>query len=301
MSFAAGLRDELARVMPRRRCCQRAELAALVALDGRPAGDGLVVPAANAAVARKLFTLAKQAWGAAPRVSREARGRRSRYFVALPPAPAEAGFPGFPRARDAAPPTRDCCRRAYVRAMLLSRGSFADPEAGYHLEVVLDTAPQADHLRQVLAHYGVRAGLIYRKDKPVVYLKDADSIAEVLRLSGAHGSLLALEDFRVLKEMRNRINRLVNAEAANVEKTVAAAVRQLEDIRFIDETVGLGQLPPSLAEVARLRLAHPDASLADLGQLAQPPLSKSAVNHRFRRLAALAQQLRRNSTATGGK
>ena len=330
MSFAAGLRDELARVLPRRRCCQQAELAVLVALDGRPEStappqsmthpestspteriapaDGWIVEAANAAVARKLYTLAKRVWGVSPRVTRAPRGRRPRYVVELPPLPqapsgggrAVRGRPGFPGTRWAAPPERDCCRRAYVRGMLLSRGSMTDPETGYHLEVALDTAQQADDLREVLARYGVRAGLMQRKGKPVVYLKDADDIAEVLRLTGGHGALLALEDFRVLKDMRNQINRLVNAEAANVEKTVAAAMRQLEDIRLIDERLGLDKLPPSLEQVARLRLEHPEASLADLGQLAQPSLSKSAVNHRLRRLAALADQLRRNSPADSG-
>ena len=285
----------------------------LVALDSRPESGapaaGLTVEAANAAVARKLYTLAKRVWGVSPRVTRTARGRRIRYLAELPPLPAEPaggggpaaqGHPGFPGAGWTAPPERDCCRRAYVRGMLLSRGSMTDPETGYHLEVALDTVQQADDLRKVLARYGVRAGVMLRKGKPVVYIKDADDIAEVLRLSGGHGALLALEDFRVLKEMRNQINRLVNAEAANVEKTVAAAMRQLDDIRFIDERLGLGKLPPSLAQVARLRLEHPDVSLADLGQLAEPPLTKSAVNHRLRRLAALADQLRRNSPADSG-
>lgn len=292
MSVAAGLRDELARVLPRRRCCQQAELAVLVSLDGRAVQGGLVVPAANAAVARKLFTLAKRVWGVTARIEREARGRRSRYLVELPELP-EGDDP-------ARPPERDCCRRAYLRGTLLSRGSMADPETGYHLEAALDTAQQAEDLQRLLLRFGVRSGLVQRKGKPVVYLKEADAIAEVLRLSGAHGTLLALEDFRVLKEMRNRINRLVNAEAANVEKTVAAAMRQLEDIRLIDRRVGLGNLAPALAEIARLRLEHPDASLADLGQLAEPPLTKSAVNHRLRRLAALADDLRRNSASAGG-
>jgi len=320
LAFASRLREELARVLPRRRCCQQAELLALVSLDGRPADGRFVVQAANAAVARKLYTLGKQVWGGTPQVQKDPRSRRGRYLVQLqrPDEAGGAGSAGEPASRgrgaawaasrglgqaDGRPttvPERDCCRRAYVRAVLLSRGSLADPEKGYHLEVALDTDQQAEDLREVLAQYGVRTGLVHRKGKPVVYLKDADDIAEVLRLSGGHGSLLAFEDFRVLKEMRNQINRLVNAEAANVEKTVTAAMRQLEDIRLIEDRIGLSRLPPSLAQVARLRLEHPDASLADLGQLVQPPISKSAVNHRMRRLAALAAQLRRNSPAHGG-
>ncbi|HEY8497002.1 MAG TPA: DNA-binding protein WhiA [Limnochordales bacterium] len=320
MAFASRLREELARVLPRRRCCQQAELLALVSLDGRPADGRFVVQAANAAVARKLYTLGKQVWGGTPRVQKDPRSRRGRYLVELQPpdaaggadtagepaAPGRVAEPAGPQGfgqvggKPPAVPGRDCCRRAYVRAVILSRGSLADPETGYHLEVALDTDRQAEDLREVLAQYGVRTGLVRRKGKPVVYLKDADDIAEVLRLSGGHGSLLAFEDFRVLKEMRNQINRLVNAEAANVEKAVTAALRQLEDIRLIEDRIGLSGLPPSLAQVARLRLEHPDASLADLGQLVHPPISKSAVNHRMRRLAALAAQLRRNSPAHGG-
>jgi len=123
----------------------------------------------------------------------------------------------------------------------------------------------------------------------------ADSIAVVLRLTGAHGAFLTWEDFRVLKHMRNRVNRLVNAETANMEKAVGAALRQLQDIRFIEERQGLADLPPSLKEVARLRLVHPDLSLSDLGKQLSPPLSKSAVNHRMRRLAQRADDLRRSS------
>ncbi len=306
MVFAARLREELARVMPRRRCCRQAELAALVALEGRIDGGQVVVHAATAAVARKLFTLGKQVWGGAPRVERDSRGRRGRYVVEfVPPSPDAAGDAGTAAALgdlpSTAPPDRDCCRRAYMRAMLLARGSVSDPEAGYHLEVALDTDGQAHELRRVLEHYGVRSGLVHRKGRPVVYIKDADDIGEVLRLTGGHRTLLAFEDFRVLKEMRNRINRLVNAEAANVEKAVSAGMRQIEDIRFLEERLGLGSLPPSLAQVARLRLEHPEASLADLGELLQPPISKSAVNHRMRRLAALADELRRNRTPGGGK
>lgn len=278
---------------------------AIVSLDGRPADGRLMVQAANAAVARKIYTLGKRVSSGGVRVNRDPRSRRGRYLVELerPAGASEEGAGEGDPFGDGLPtsvPRRDCCRRAYVRAVIMSRGSLADPEKGYHLEVALDTDAQANDLRGVLEQYGVRTGLVRRKGKPVVYLKDADDIAEVLRLTGGHGSLLAFEDFRVLKEMRNQINRLVNAEAANVEKAVSAAMRQLDDIRLIAEQVGLSSLPPSLAEVARLRLEHPDATLADLGQLVRPPLTKSAVNHRMRRLTALAAQLRRSSSADSG-
>ncbi|MBO8141762.1 MAG: DNA-binding protein WhiA [Firmicutes bacterium] len=291
MDFSARVRDELARLVPRRRCCLRAELSALLALDGTETGDGPVVSATSAAVARKLFKLAKAIAGEPPRVSRAGRGRRGRFLVHLGPA-APPVQPGLPK--------RECCRRSYLRGVFLSRGSISDPESGYHLEILLDRPDQAATVGHLLGELGVRFGIMQRKGSPVIYVKGADDIAEVLRLTGAHGALLELENFRVLKDMRNHINRQVNAEAANVEKAVAAAVRQLEDIRLIDRVLGLSNLSPSLEQVARLRLAHPDLSLKDLGQQASPPLGKSAVNHRFRRLARLAEDLRRNRPPNGG-
>lgn len=275
--------------MPKRRCCQRAELTAFVDFSGESSPDGARVVAGAAAVARKVFSLAKQVQGAPPLMHRQA-GRRGRLLVELTRQPPASGDDVF---------ARDCCGRAYLRGAWLSRGSISEPEAGYHLEFVASGPAQAETLQRLLARYGVSAGIARRKSDHVVYMKGADAIAELLRLTGAHGALLEWEDYRVLKDMRNRINRLVNAETSNVAKSVTAALRQIEDIRVIDQEMGLDQLPPSLREAARVRLAHPDVSLRDLGQRFDPPLSKSAINHRMRRLARLAEDLRRNRTRSG--
>lgn len=287
MDFSGRIRQELARVMPKRRCCQQAELAAFVDLTGEPTEEGVVISTGTAAVARKVFLLAKQVHGRTPVMTRPQGGRRSRYTVRLP-------LPTSPANTE-----RDCCARAYLRGAWLSRGSVNEPDAGYHLEFVAARRSSSRVLQDLLDRYGVTAGLTRRKSDYVVYIKGADGIAELLRLTGAHGALLDLEDFRVLKEMRNRINRLVNAESSNVEKAVTAALNQVEDIRLIDEHMGLSRLPPSLKELAYVRLTYPDASLRDLGRHFDPPLSKSAVNHRMRRLSRIAEDLRRNHPGSG--
>lgn len=288
MEFAKSVRGELARVLPKRRCCQQAELAAFVRFLGRSAGPVTDVASTYAAVARKVFLLGKQMPGGTVETIESASGRQ-RYNVRLT----------LPEPLPDAVPQRDCCGRAYLRGAWLSRGSISEPDAGYHLELSLASSEDAEQIRGLLARYDIVAGTMIRKTDHVVYVKDADSIAEFLRLTGAHGALLTWEDYRVLKHMRNRVNRLVNAEAANVEKVIGAAVQQVEDIRLIEERHGLERLPPSLKEVARLRLAHVDLSMADLGRLFSPPLSKSAVNHRMRRLARIADNLRRNLPVQG--
>lgn len=274
--------------MPKRRCCQQAELAAFVEYIGRKTSAGVRVTSAHAAVARKVLLLGKQVPGATSHMD-ESAARRGRYTVLLV----------LQQPFDDGVAERDCCGRAYLRGAWLSRGSVTEPEAGYHVEFVCGSVRQAQRVQALLERYGVGAGVMQRKADDVVYMKDADGIAELLRLTGAHGALLAWEDFRVLKHMRNRVNRLVNAEAANVEKAVSAAMQQVEDIRFIEERQGLEQLAPSLRQMARLRLAYPDLSLRDLGRQSSPPLSKSAVNHRMRRLADVAQNLRRSLPTSG--
>lgn len=288
MEFANTVRAELARVMPKRRCCQQAELAAFVDFLGRESATSVDVASGHAAVARKVVLLGRRVPGGASQMAASPT-RPGRFVVNLS---LEKPFAD-------AVLERDCCARAYLRGAWLSRGSVTEPEAGYHLEFAFVSAEQARRVQALLDAYGVGAGIMQRKGDYVVYIKDADGIAELLRLTGAHGALLAFEDFRVLKHMRNSVNRLVNAEAANVEKAVSAAMQQLEDIRFIEAQQRLDQLAPSLREVARLRLAHPDLSLRDLGRQMTPPLSKSAVNHRMRRLAEAADNLRRSLRTSG--
>ncbi|SHM27197.1 hypothetical protein SAMN02746066_01338 [Anaerosporobacter mobilis DSM 15930] len=185
-----------------------------------------------------------------------------------------------------------CCKRAFIRGSFISSGSISDPSKAYHFEIALPTRPKAVQLREMLKVFGIEAKIVQRKRYFVVYLKEGSQIVDLLNVMEAHIALMNLENVRILKEMRNSINRQVNCETANINKTVAAASKQVEDILFIKELIGFGELDEGLEEIATLRLAHPEASLKELGQLLSVPIGKSGVNHRLRKLSIIADNLR---------
>jgi DNA-binding protein WhiA len=169
---------------------------------------------------------------------------------------------------------KECCRRAYIRGAFLGGGSVTNPERTYHLEFVNHTLEHAEDLSSIINSYGLSSKVIQRKGSYVVYLKEGEQIVDLLNIIGAHNSLLNLENVRIYKEMRNNVNRLVNCETANLSKTVNAAVRQVESIKFIKNTVGLKKLPQSLRQVAEARINHPDSSLKELGEMLDPSCGK---------------------------
>ena len=185
---------------------------------------------------------------------------------------------------------RDCCAIAYLRGAFLGGGFVADPHGDFHFELTAENEQLAEDLVSLMARFGIEARVAQRRGTYAVYLKGAEPIVTFLALVGAHRALLRTEDVRIIKSMRNDVNRLVNAEMANQAKTTEAAMSQVEAIELLASTRGLETLPPALQELARLRLENPDVSLRELGELAEPPLSKSAVYHRVRRLEELAAQ-----------
>lgn len=187
----------------------------------------------------------------------------------------------------------DEAKRAYIRGAFLGGGSVSNPEKTYHLEFVTHNNDYADELCNLINTYGLTAKVIQRKGSYIIYIKEGEQIVDLLNIIGAHGSLLQLENVRIMKEMRNNVNRLVNCETANLSKTVNAAVRQIESIRLIQKEIGLQRLPKNLREIAELRLSYPDESLKELGELLDPPVGKSGVNHRLRRIEKIADELRR--------
>ncbi|MGB9804650.1 DNA-binding protein WhiA, partial [Desulfofundulus sp.] len=187
---------------------------------------------------------------------------------------------------------RECCRRAYLRGAFLGGGSVNNPEGTYHLEIITGNAEHARALGRLMGEFGLEARVSVRKNWHVVYLKDSDQIVALLNVMGAHAALLDFENVRIYKDVRNQVNRLVNCETANLNKVVEAALRQVEDIRFIAGTLGLEKLPPALRQVAEARLQYPDASLRELGEVLEPRVGKSGVNHRLRRLSEIAARLR---------
>lgn len=182
-------------------------------------------------------------------------------------------------------------KRAYIRGAFLGGGSISNPEKTYHLEFVTHNYDYAIELSKLINTYSLSSKVIQRKNSYVIYIKEGEQIVDLLNIIGAHSSLLQLENIRIMKEMRNNVNRLVNCETANLSKTVNAAVRQVESIKLIEEEIGLDRLPKNLREVAELRLEFPDESLKELGAMLNPPVGKSGVNHRLRRIEKIAEEL----------
>jgi len=168
------------------------------------------------------------------------------------------------------------------------------PEGDYHLEMLVNDEHFSEELCTLLKRYDLAAGINKRKNWDVVYLKGSEDIIKLLNLMGAHGALLNFENARIYKDVRNQVNRLVNCETANLSKTVNAAVRQVEDIKLIAQAMGLAKLPPNLRKVAELRLRYPDISLKELGEMLEPCIGKSGVNHRIRRIQKIADKIRGN-------
>ncbi|MCT8976411.1 DNA-binding protein WhiA [Clostridium sp. CX1] len=185
------------------------------------------------------------------------------------------------------------CKRAYIKGAFLGGGSISNPEKTYHLEFVTHDNDYSEDLSDLINEYGLNSKVIQRKSSYIVYLKEGEQIVDLLNIIGAHASLLELENVRIMKEMRNNVNRLVNCETANLSKTVNAAVRQVESIKLIQKEIGLARLPKNLREIAELRLSYPDESLKELGEMLNPPVGKSGVNHRLRRIEKIAEELRK--------
>ena len=184
-----------------------------------------------------------------------------------------------------------CCKRAFIRGAFMAAGSISDPNKSYHFEIVCHTLEQAQQLKELMEFFEAEPKIVERKERMVVYLKEGSQIVDLLNVMEAYVSLMNLENVRILKEMRNSVNRKVNCETANINKTVNAAVKQMEDIKRIRDTIGFDNIPEPLAEIAQARLDYPEATLKELGTYLDPPVGKSGVNHRLRKLAAIAENL----------
>lgn len=187
---------------------------------------------------------------------------------------------------------RSCCRRAFVRGAFLAAGSVSDPNRSYHFEIVCGTEELAEGVCSLIRSLEIDARIVQRQKYYVIYVKESAQISDLLGLMGASVSLLDFENVRIMREVRGGVNRKVNCETANIEKTATAAARQIDDIHYIEKTVGLSKLSKALDEMAEVRLQYPTATLAELGDLLEPPVSKSGVNHRLREISRIAEDLR---------
>ncbi len=310
MSFAQQTKNELARIIPVNRCCCLAELAALIRLDGvvQLSGGrkiGLKVTTGNAAVARKIIKLAKQLFDLQTEVLFQrliGLSKKPSYLIQIPFQPGMEAFLSALGLLDEKSRLvyrikgllvrRQCCRRAYLRGAFLGAGSVNKPEGNYHLEIITRNEHHARFIGRLASNFDMRPRTSSRKNWFVVYLKESEQIILFLNIIGAHSALLNLENARLMKEVRNQVNREVNCETANLNKTVDAGLRQVESIRMIRDRLGLENLPIRLREVARLRLEYPESSLKELGEMMQPKLGKSGINHRIRKLEEIAAEIR---------
>lgn len=286
MSFSGEVKKELAKRISPARHCQIAELAALMSFCGEygqnQAGFTLGFQTENEAVLRKGFTLLKKTYNID---TDKALGRQEMQMLLT-----KIGGPG--EQVDPLLIKSFCCKRAFLRGAFLAVGSMSDPAKGYHLEFDCTEGEKARLLRDLIKSFGIEARIILRKKYHVVYIKEGSGIVDLLNVCEAPVSLMNLENMRILKEMRNSVNRRVNCETANIAKTVTAAARQVEDIEYLRTHYGFRNLPEPLREMAEIRLEYPDAPLKELGEYFHPPLGKSGVNHRLRRLSELAEKAR---------
>lgn len=293
MSFSSEVKEELSRHLGKSRHCQVAELVALIAFDGKmsePERDSdKISDFENEHLNETFHLLVRKIFGIEELQTHEERKKTLETIKMW-------------NQREQIPAVRDtvngiliqqtCCKRAYIRGAFLACGSISDPNKSYHFEIVCRTIEQAGQLRDVINSFDMDAKIVARKKHQVVYLKEGAQIVDILNIMEAHIALMNLENVRILKEMRNSVNRKVNCETANISKTVNAAVKQLEDISYIKETAGFDSLPDNLKETAMLRLEYPDAPLKELGTYLNPPVGKSGVNHRLRKISAIAEELR---------
>ena len=316
MSFTSAIKSELCRLELGSNCCSRAELAALIVTNGNLSLSGrgglaLNIVTDHACIARRLYKLFKVEFGISPVLLARKKTRLRKnisYLVKVTDSEQAQRVMGQlgiidpdnrMRSGDISNYLdRQCCRRAYLRGCFLAGGSVSNPETnGYHLEIATELPFHAENIRKLLARQNIKGGIVSRKRQHVVYVKDSEQIALLLSTIGSNQGRLRFENSRILKDLRNQVNRIVNCETANVSKTVDAAQRQVAAIRSLAASRGLESLSPGLRQMARLRLEHPAATLEELGQLANPPLSKSAVNYRLRRLQQLAGQTGSSSKA----
>lgn len=314
MSFSSVAKNEMCRINEEKECCEIAEVSALLRMSGTiqihgKQGLSLRITTENPAIARRTFTLMKSVFNIHTEIlvkKNNTLKKNNIYLLSISQEMGarnvliktgmlkeyEDGTLGFNNKISPEVMKRSCCRRAYLRGAFLGGGSISNPEKTYHMEFVANTVEQAEELVKLIGSFDLHAKIIQRKNSYVVYLKEGEQIVDLLNIIGAHSALLDLENVRVYKEVRNNVNRLVNCETANLNKTVDAAFRQMEAIRFIQQKVGLRKLPPNLREIAEVRLNYPDITLKEIGEMLDPPIGKSGVNHRLRKIEKISEELR---------
>ena len=312
MSFSGKVREELAGNISSARHCRIAELTAFIGMCGTIAVNSfdqysIKIHSENFLVARKVFTLIEKTFNIRTDISVRRNIAKQSVSYAVVVKRHEDAFRILQATKMISDHTngaddihpfsplviqQTCCKRAFLRGAYQASGSMSDPKKSYHFEIVCSLQEAAEKIREVICSFGLDAKIVRRKNSYVVYLKEGSQIVDILNVMEAHVALMELENVRILKEMRNSVNRKVNCETANINKTVSAAVKQVEDITYLRDTVGFEHMPANLVEAAVARLENPDATLKELGETLDPPVGKSGINHRLRRLSEMADKVR---------
>ena len=313
MSFSSKVKEELSKDCNNPRHCCIAETAAIISMCGKVIFDEkdrvrIEIHTENVTVARKYFTLLKKTYNINTDISirHSSSLNKSRSYILSvnddetarkilmtcrlmkPFGVIEEDF----SISDSLIIQRECCKRAFIRGAFLASGSVSDPVKTYHFEIVCLSEAKAKQLQMIMETFNINARVIKRRKYFVIYVKDSSQVVDLLNIMGAYNALMDMENVRIVKDMRNNVNRKVNCETANINKTVSAAVKQIEDIRFIQMSSAFDELPESLQEMAELRVRYPEATLAELGQLLDTPVGKSGVNHRLKKISLFADELR---------
>ncbi|MGM0213004.1 DNA-binding protein WhiA [Enterococcus sp. AZ109] len=310
MSFAAEVKKELTGLAVQKELA-KAELAALIRMNGSLSLNNhqfvLNVQTENAAIARRLFTLLKEHYGVRSEllVRRKMKLKKNNVYIVRLKQETQSILTDlnimdglmFQSHISKELRTENEKVRAYLRGAFLASGSVNNPETSrYHLEISSIYEEHNQDICDLLNQFDLNARTLARRNGYITYLKGAEKIADFLILIGATNSMLKFEDVRIVRDMRNSVNRLVNCETANMNKTIDAASKQIENIRFIETTVGLQSLPEKLQEIAELRMLHPEVSLKELGEMIPSgTISKSGINHRIRKINDFAEELKKKS------
>ncbi len=312
MSFSQEVKDELEKQIGQARHCRIAELAVILLCYGRISTtkigqNRLVISTEHETIVRKYFTLLKKTFNIDNSVLKSVFSTENNGRVFEGILEDETLIETILKAVKMWDEERKtllkcadvsevllksaCCKRAFLRGCFLCSGSMSDPQKGYHLEYLCNNEEMAEQILRVIGDFEAEAKIVRRKKYYVVYVKEGASIVELLNVMEAHISLMNFENTRILKEIGNHTNRKVNCETANIIKSVNAANKQIADIEKIRDCKGLDSLPASLREIAEVRLQYPDAPLGELGKYLEPPIGKSGVNHRLRKLGEIADKL----------
>lgn len=318
MSFASETKNELARIEPEKKCCMLAEISGFLRVAGSIGLVGfgkfkIIITTENPAVARHYKKLIQDYFGIETKleigegkaVGKSRSSKKFSYSITIDADNLseqilrETGilliregnnyisdgiYSGIVRTK--------CCKKAYLRGVFMGAGTMSDPEKGYDLEFVLDSANMASDLKKLINSFvDLSCKVTERRGKHVVYMKKADYISDMLAIMGASSQVFSMEETRIKKEMVSSAKRMSNCDSANMDRSIEASMKHIEAIKKIESSVGLASLPDSLREAAELRIEHPDISISALGELCNPPLKKSGINKRLIKIEEIASKL----------